>query len=117
MLYVLQDRPLQLLTITEPHQASALSGGQKKRIVVLMVNFPLGQRNLMRFFHNDANTALITQIALTKILDFFGQLFVVIQSQFSMSEIIRIFLNFFFIEEYQFRSTFFVIDIFDNINF
>ena len=34
------------------------------------------------------------------------------QSQFSMSKIIRIFLNFFFIEEYQFRSTFFVIDIF-----
>ena len=34
------------------------------------------------------------------------------QSQFSMSKIIRIFLNFFCIEEYQFRSTFFVIDIF-----
>ena len=34
------------------------------------------------------------------------------QSQFSMSKIIRIFLNFFFIEEYQFMSTFFVIDIF-----
>ena len=33
------------------------------------------------------------------------------QSQFSMSKIIRIFLIF-FIEEYQFRSTFFVIDIF-----
>ena len=32
------------------------------------------------------------------------------QSQFSMSKIIRIFLNFFFIEEYQFRRTFFVID-------
>ena len=38
------------------------------------------------------------------------------QSQFSMSKIIRIFLNLFFIEEYQFRSTFFVIDI-DDINF
>ena len=35
-----------------------------------------------------------------------------IQSQFSMSKIIRIFLNSFFIEEYQFRSTFFVIAIF-----
>ena len=34
------------------------------------------------------------------------------QSQFSMSKIIQIFLNFFFIEEYKFRSTFFVIDIF-----
>ena len=34
------------------------------------------------------------------------------QSQFSMSKIIRIFLNFFFIEEYQFRGMFFVIDIF-----
>ena len=38
------------------------------------------------------------------------------QSQFSMSKIIRIFLSF-FIEKYQFRSTFFVIEIFDNINF
>ena len=34
------------------------------------------------------------------------------QSQFSMSKIIRSFLNFFFFEEYQFRSSFFVIDIF-----
>ena len=34
------------------------------------------------------------------------------QSQFSTSKIIWIFLNFFFIEEYKFRSTFFVIDIF-----
>ena len=34
------------------------------------------------------------------------------QSQFSMSKIIRIFLNFFFTEEYKFRSTFF-----DKINF
>jgi hypothetical protein len=34
------------------------------------------------------------------------------QSHFSMSKIIRIFLNFFFIEEYQFRRRFFVIVIF-----
>ena len=34
------------------------------------------------------------------------------QSKFSMAKIIRIFLNFVYIEEYQFRSTFFVIDIF-----
>ena len=33
-----------------------------------------------------------------------------------MSKIIGIFLNFFFIEKYQFRSRFFVIDIFDNIS-
>ena len=33
-------------------------------------------------------------------------------SQFSTSKIIGIFLNFFFIEEYQFRGMFFVIDIF-----
>ena len=38
------------------------------------------------------------------------------QSQFFMSKIIQIFLVF-FIEECIFRSTFFVIDIFDNINF
>ena len=34
------------------------------------------------------------------------------QSQFSMSKIIGIFLNLFFIEEYQLRSTFVFIDIF-----
>ena len=39
------------------------------------------------------------------------------QSQFSMSKIIRIFLIFFFIEEYQFRGIFVVIDIFWKIHF
>ena len=39
------------------------------------------------------------------------------QSQFSMSKIIRIFLNFFFIEEYQFRGMFFFIDIFWKLQF
>ena len=40
------------------------------------------------------------------------------QIQFSMSKIIRIFLNFFFfIEEYQFRGTLFVIDIFWKLQF
>ena len=34
------------------------------------------------------------------------------QSQFSMSKIIGIFLNFFFIEEYELRGTFVVIDVF-----
>ena len=40
-----------------------------------------------------------------------------IQSQFSTSKIIRIFLNFFFIEEYQFRGMFFVIDILWKLQF
>ena len=39
------------------------------------------------------------------------------QSQFSMSKIIRIFLNFFLIEEYQFRGIFVVIDIFWKLQF
>ena len=39
------------------------------------------------------------------------------QSQFFMSKIIRIFLNFFFIEEYQFRGIFVVIDIFWKLQF
>ena len=39
------------------------------------------------------------------------------QSQFSMSKIIRIFLIFFFIEEYQFRRRFFVIIIFLKLQF
>ena len=34
------------------------------------------------------------------------------QSQLSMSKIIRIFLIFFFIKEYQFRGMFFAVDIF-----
>ena len=39
------------------------------------------------------------------------------QSQFSMSKNIRIFLKKKFIEEYDFRGTLFVIDIFENFNF
>ena len=39
------------------------------------------------------------------------------QSQFSKSKIIQIFLNFFFIEEYQFSGTFFVIVIFWKLKF
>ena len=35
-----------------------------------------------------------------------------IQSQFCMSKIIGIFINFFFIEEYELRGTFVVIDVF-----
>ena len=38
-------------------------------------------------------------------------------SQFFMSKIIRIFLNFFFIEEYQLNSTLFCLTLFDNFNF
>ena len=39
------------------------------------------------------------------------------QRQFSMSNIIRIFLIFFFIEEYQFRGSFFIIVIFWKFQF
>ena len=39
------------------------------------------------------------------------------QSQFSMSKIIQICLNFFFIEEFDFRGTPFVIDIFWKLQF
>ena len=39
------------------------------------------------------------------------------QSQFSMSKIIQIFLNFFYSEEYQFRGMFFVVDIFWKLQF
>ena len=39
------------------------------------------------------------------------------QSDFSMSKIIRIFLIFFFIEEYQFRGTYIVIGIFWKLQF
>jgi hypothetical protein len=39
------------------------------------------------------------------------------QSEFSMSKIIRIFLIFFFIEEYQFRGTLVVIDTFLKLQF
>ena len=39
------------------------------------------------------------------------------QSEFSMSEIIQIFLNFFFIEKYQFSGMFFGFDIFWKLQF
>ena len=39
------------------------------------------------------------------------------QNQFSMSKIIQIFLIFFFIEEYQFKGFFVVIDIFWKLQF
>ena len=39
------------------------------------------------------------------------------QCHFSMSKIVRIFLNFFFIEEFQFRTPTFVKNIFDKFNF
>ena len=39
------------------------------------------------------------------------------QSQFSMAKIIQIFLNFFFIDEYQFRRRFFIIAIFWKLQF
>ena len=40
-----------------------------------------------------------------------------LQGQFSMSKIILIFPNFFFIEECHFRGTFFVNDIFGKLQF
>ena len=39
------------------------------------------------------------------------------QSLFSLSKVIRIFLKYFFIEKYDFRGTFFVIDIFWKLQF
>ena len=35
------------------------------------VSISSGQRNLMKTYHNDANSSKITKIALKKILDFF----------------------------------------------
>ena len=40
-------------------------------IVELKVSISSGQRNLMKTYHNDANTSGITKIALKKFLDFF----------------------------------------------
>ena len=61
------------------------------------------QRKLLNF-ENWVNGGGFKKCKITQPLDF--------QSQFSISKIVRIFLNFFFIEEYQFWGTFFVIDIF-----
>ena len=38
-----------------------------------MVSISSGQRNLMKTYHNDANTSGITKIVLKKFLDFFWQ--------------------------------------------
>ena len=63
------------------------------------------QRKLLNFENwVNGDWGGVKKCKITQPLDF--------QSQFSILKIISIFLKFFFIEEYQFRSTFFVIDIF-----
>ena len=41
------------------------------RSIQATVSISSGQRNLMKTYHNDANTSRITKIALKNILDFF----------------------------------------------
>ena len=40
-------------------------------VAAAAVSISSGQRNLMKTYHNDANTSGMTKIALKKILDFF----------------------------------------------
>ena len=83
----------------------------------LLINFWPCQRNLIKkTFQNVANTPLLTKIAWTiffgyfqlKWLDSQKSLFGDIQSQFSMSRIIKNLLIYFFIGQYQFRRPTFV---------
>ena len=66
-----------------------------KSIFLTSVNFSQGQRNFIKVFHDDSNTALITKIALKYVLDVFGSKKI-------------------FIEEYQFKGLSFILDIFSN---
>ena len=45
----------------------------KDLLVNPLVSISSGQQNLMKTYHNEANTSGITKIALKKFLDFFGQ--------------------------------------------
>ena len=74
------------------------SGGYKiRKIFYLRINIPKGNYWTLSF-------GLMASCQKVPKFDF--------QSQLSMSKMIKIFFNFFFIEGYQFRSTLFVIDIF-----
>ena len=85
---------------------------------VLVVFWPC-QWNLIKAFQTEANTSLITKMALKFFLNILVEVIRPsklqnsdIQSHFSMSKIIRIFLKKNFIGEYQFRSPTFVKTIF-----
>ena len=45
----------------------------KKVIHTLIVGISSGQQNLMKTYHNEANTSGITNIASKNVLEFFGQ--------------------------------------------
>ena len=84
-----------------------------------MISISSGQRNLMKTYHNDANTNGITKIALKNFWTFFdkeGRLAKLqksdFQSHFSTSKIVQIFTKKKFIEEYQFKTTTFAKIIF-----
>ena len=73
----------------------------------------------MKTYHNEATSGGITKIALKFFWTFLDKVDGLtklqnsdFQSHFSMSKIVRIFLNFFFIEEYQLRTPTFVEHIF-----
>ena len=48
-------------------------GGTERTGGGTVLSISSGQQNLMKTYHNEANTGGITKIALKKILDFFGQ--------------------------------------------
>ena len=84
------------------------------------VSISSGYRNFIKTYHNDDNTSGITKIALK---NFFWTFFDKkdrlaklqksdFQSHFSTSKIVRIFTKKKFIEEYDFRGTLFVNEIF-----
>ena len=83
------------------------------------ISISSGQRNLMKTYHNEANTGGITKIALKNFLDFFRQRrlsykianFWLSKSFFYVKNCLNLSKKI-FIEEYQFRLTFFVKSIF-----
>ena len=73
----------------------------KNSKLVTPVSISSGQRNLMKTYHNDANTSRITRIALKKFWTFFDK-----EDRLAKLQKIR------FIEEYQFKTTTFAKIIF-----
>ena len=91
----------------------------KTNLSVQTVSISSSQRNLMKIYHNDANTRGITKIALKHFWTFFDKEDRLaklqksdFQSHFSKSKIVQIFTKKKFIEEYQFRTTTFAKIIF-----
>ena len=86
-----------------------------------LVSISSGQRNLMKTYHNDANTSRIPQIALKIFFDFFWQRSKLqksdFQSHFSMSKIVQILTKKKSLKDINFGQQLLLKSFFDKFNF